>query len=137
MEQRSNDADADAAVKDAQIMLRMEECATSTEQRSNYVAVKDAQIKLRSVHKHGAKVRRYRCSREGCTNQTKRGGVCWRHGAYRNAQDESTAFRSEYERTTATQTLPNQRTSRSSLSESGRRSVPGEVTILCQEIVEV
>ena len=61
-----------------------------------------------------------------------------KHGAYHNAQDESTAFGSEYENTTATQTLPNQRaSSRSSLSESGRRIVPEEVTILCREIVEV
>ena len=85
--------------------------------------------------KHGAKVKL--CRSEGCTNQAKKGGVCKRHGAYRNAQDESTAFGSEYERTTATQSLPNQRTSRSSLSESGRRIVPEEVTILCREIVEV
>ena len=85
--------------------------------------------------KHGAKVKR--CSSEGCSNQAVRGGVCIRHGAYRNALDESTAFGSEYEKTTATKTLPNQRASRSSLRESERISVPEEVTILCQETAEV
>ena len=40
MGQRSNDA----AVKDAQIKLRKEECARGMEQRSNYAAAKDAQI---------------------------------------------------------------------------------------------
>ena len=84
---------------------------------------------------HGAKMKR--CSSEGCTNQAQRRGVCKRHGAYLNTQDESTAFGSEYERTTATQALPNQRASRSSLSESGRRIVPEEVTIICREIEEV
>jgi hypothetical protein len=39
MEQRSNDA----AVKDAQILLRREECALSMGQRSNDAAVQDAQ----------------------------------------------------------------------------------------------
>ena len=34
-----------AAVKDAKIMLRKEECVSSTEQRGNDAAVKDAQIK--------------------------------------------------------------------------------------------
>ena len=41
--QRSNDA----AVKDAQIMFKMEEYALGMEQRSNNAAVKDVQIKLR------------------------------------------------------------------------------------------
>ena len=40
MEQRSNDA----AVKDAQIKLELEECVKSMEQRSNYAALKDVQI---------------------------------------------------------------------------------------------
>ena len=43
MEQRGNYA----AVKDAQIMLRMEDCASGTVRRSSYAAVKDAQIKFR------------------------------------------------------------------------------------------
>jgi hypothetical protein len=33
-----------AAVKDAQILLSMEDCALGMEQRSRYVALKDAQI---------------------------------------------------------------------------------------------
>ena len=59
------------------------------------------------------------------------------HCTYRNTQDESTAFGSEYEMTTATQTPINKRASRSALRESEGGSVPKEVTILCQEIVEV
>ena len=35
-----------AAVKDAQITLRLEECASSMELRSNFAAVMDAQIKF-------------------------------------------------------------------------------------------
>ena len=87
--------------------------------------------------RHGAKVKL--CRNEGCTNNALRGGVCWRHGAsYRNTHDESTAFGSEFEMTTATQTLPNQSVSRVAVREGQERSgVPGEVAILCQEIVEV
>ena len=51
-----------------------------------------------------------------------------------------TAFGSEFEMTTATQTLPNQCASRAVLREGpGGSSVPGELTIpiLCQEIIEV
>jgi len=32
------------------------------------------------------------CSIDECTNHVQRGGVCKRHGAYHNPQDESTAF---------------------------------------------
>ena len=85
--------------------------------------------------RHGAKVKR--CSIEGCTNQVKRGGVCGRHGAY-NSQDESTAFGSEYEKATATRALTNQqRASGAVLRSSERRSVPREVSILCQQVAEV
>ena len=89
--------------------------------------------------RHGAKWSKKKCSSVGCTNQGKRGGVCWRHGANRNAHDQSTAFGSEYDETTTTQTLPNQHASRATVREvqQGGSSVPGEVTILCQEIVEV
>jgi len=87
--------------------------------------------------RHGAKRKNYLCSTEGCTNLVVKGGVCWRHGAYRNRHDESTAFGSEFEKTTATQTLPNHRASRAAVREQQGRSVPEEVTILCQEIVEV
>jgi hypothetical protein len=45
--------------------------------------------------RHGAKV--IRCSNEGCTNQAKKGGVCMRHGAYRNSNDESTAFAHQHQ----------------------------------------
>lgn len=43
MEQRGSTSDA--LVKDAQAILRMEECALSMEQSANYVRVGDAQIK--------------------------------------------------------------------------------------------
>jgi len=83
---------------------------------------------------HGTRAKR--CSSEGCTNvsvkggvckrhgaisivnvklynseganQVQRGGVCWRHGANRITHNESTAFGSEFEKTTETQTPPNQ-----------------------------
>ena len=61
-----------------------------------------------------------------------------RHGANRTNNDESTVFGSKFDMTTATLTLPNQRASRSTSREGqGGDSVPGEVAILCQEIVEV
>ena len=76
--------------------------------------------------KHGAKV--IRCSVEGCTNQSKRGGVCIKHGAYRNPNDDSTAFPScfgsEFDKTTLTR--PNQRSS-ATLARPG--SIPGEVVV--------
>ena len=83
---------------------------------------------------HGAKVKL--CSRKGCTNQSVRKGVCWRHGAYRT-QDESTAFGSELEKTTATQTISHHGTSRAAVRGQEESAVPEEVTIICEEIVEV
>ena len=87
--------------------------------------------------KHGAKKKR--CSREGCTNYAMRRGVCWRHGAYRNTNnDESTAFGSEFEQTTVARSKSNEHATGSPIIGQGvARDVPGEVTILCQEIVEV
>ena len=86
--------------------------------------------------KHGAYVKR--CSSEGCANYAVKGGVCRRHGANHTTNDESTAFGAGFDMTSATRTLPNQRASRATVSEGqeGDR-VPGEVTILCEEIVEV
>ena len=48
-------------------------------------------------------------------------------------------FGSEYDETTASQTLLNQRASRATVREvqQGGSRVPEEVAILCQEIVEV
>ena len=84
--------------------------------------------------RHGAKVKL--CSSEGCTNQSVRRGLCCRHGAY--LQDESTAFGSKLEMTTATQTtISHQRASNAAVRGQEESSVPEEVTILCQEIVEV
>jgi hypothetical protein len=81
--------------------------------------------------RHGAKLKR--CSSDGCTNKAQKGGVCWRHGANRNPNDESTAFTScfgsEFEKTTVTQ--PNQRNSDSS---SNQGSLPAEV--FCGTIAE-
>ena len=84
---------------------------------------------------HGAKKKL--CSSEGCTNQAKRGGVCKRHGAYRNAQGESTAFGSELQLTTTTQTISHHRSSRAAIRGQEGSAVPEEVTIVCEEIVEV
>ena len=84
--------------------------------------------------KHGAKVKR--CSSEGCTNHAQKGGVCWRHGAYRNTNDESTAFGSEFELNTATQSQPNHASRRPAIIAQRGGSIPGEVAI-CQEIYEV
>ena len=85
--------------------------------------------------RHGAKVRR--CSYEVCTNVVVKGGVCRRHGAYRNTNDESTAFGSLFEQPTATQSQSNQHASEASITGRDGESVPGEVSILCQEIYEV
>ena len=85
--------------------------------------------------KHGAKVKQ--CNSEGCTNNAKKGGVCMRHGAYRNTQDGSTAFGSKFDDTTANLSQPNHLASRTTIRYQGGRSVPAEVAILCQEVVEV
>ena len=61
MGQRSNANNA--AMKDVQIELRREGCALDMEHRLN---TNDAEVK------------------EGCTNLARKGGVCMRHGAYRN-----------------------------------------------------
>jgi hypothetical protein len=87
--------------------------------------------------RHGGKVKQ--CSIEGCRNIVVKGGVCWRHGANRNTQDESTAFGSELELTnaTTTQIISHHRASRAAVRRQEESTVPGEVTILCEEIVEV
>ena len=81
--------------------------------------------------KHGAKVKQ--CSTEGCTNKVVKGGVCWRHGAYRNPNDESTAFASclgsEFEKTTATHSADS--ASRAQVQVEG--SIPEEV-VVCEVI---
>ena len=86
--------------------------------------------------RHGAKGKV--CSSEGCTNLAKRGGVCRRHGVYRNPHDESTAFtmhESAYDDTTAT--LPNQRTAvvASVNQEQGRNRNHPKV-IICQVVTD-
>jgi len=65
--------------------------------------------------RHGAK--KMQCSSEGCINQVVKRGVRKMHGAKSNTNDQSTAFGSEYEMTTATQTLPNQRASGAAVRE--------------------
>ena len=65
--------------------------------------------------RHGAKVKR--CSSDGCNNQVQKGGVCIKHGANRNPYEESTAFESAFDKTTAT--LPNLRASTGSKTNSG------------------
>ena len=87
--------------------------------------------------KHGAKKKR--CSSEGCTNKAVKGGVCRRHGAYRNTNnDESTVFGSEFEQSTVARSQSNEHATGPQIIGPGvAQGVPGEVTILCQEIVEV
>jgi hypothetical protein len=79
MEQSTNDA----VVKGVQIMLSKEEFARSMGQRSSYLCSVEGctnHSKRGGVCiKHGAKKKR--CSTEGCTNQVIKGGVCKRHGA--------------------------------------------------------
>ncbi len=80
--------------------------------------------------RHGATLKR--CSTEGCESNAKKGGVCRRHGAYRNTNDESTAFGSELEETTtATRFHTNEHASKAFITRrGGEESVPGEVAIL-------
>ena len=87
--------------------------------------------------RHGASWTKKKCSIEGCTTLAKRGGVCIRHGASRNAQDESAAFGSELQLTTTTQTICHHRASRAVIRGQEGSAVPEEVTIICEEIVEV
>ena len=80
--------------------------------------------------RHGAKKKL--CNSEGCTNQAKKGGVCMKHGSYRNPNDASTAFAlsaSAFERTTAT--LPHYRAPEASASQGADDNIPGVVTIVC------
>ena len=85
--------------------------------------------------RHGAKVKQ--CRFEDCTNQVVKGGVCIRHGAHRNKNDESTAFGSEFDQTTTTPSQSNAHSPEASITGGGGAKVPGEVAILCQEIYEV
>ena len=85
--------------------------------------------------RHGAKVKL--CSNEGCTKQVQRGGLCMRHGTFRTAHDESTAFGSGFDETTANLSFPNQSALEPSIRRQGGRSIPGEVAMLCQETFEV
>jgi hypothetical protein len=48
------------------------------------------------------------CTKGGCTNHAKKGGVCRRHEAYCKTNDESTAFGSEFEQQTTIQSQPRQ-----------------------------
>ena len=82
--------------------------------------------------RHGAKVKL--CSSEGCTNQAVRGGVCFRHGAKRASNDESTAFGLEFE-ATATR-ISNQSTDSASDSDERSPGVPEDV-VICENIVEL
>lgn len=83
--------------------------------------------------KHGAKPKRPRCTAQGCTNQVKRGGLCHRHGTYHRTNDGSTAFGSEFDMVNTIHLV-----FRATVREGQEgESVPGEVTILCEEIADV
>ena len=71
----------------------------------------------------------------GCKNFVVKKGVCIRHGANRANNDESTAFGSGLDMTTSTQSLPSFRAT----VRDGQKgdNVPGEVAVLCEEIVEI
>ena len=86
--------------------------------------------------KHGTKKTVKLCSSVGCTNRSKRGGVCREHGAYRaSSNDESTAFGSGLEKTTATH-ISHQSAASGVDSDKRGTGVPGEV-VICQEVVEL
>ena len=89
--------------------------------------------------RHGAKPKVKLCISDGCTNRAKKGGVCRRHGAYHMTNDESTAFGSGFDiMTNATHSLHNQRACRATVRGGQERdSVPEEVAIFCEDIVEV
>jgi len=82
--------------------------------------------------KHGAKLKL--CRIEGCTNKVQKRGVCWRHGAKRNPNDESTAFAScfgsGFEDTTAP--YPSQLNPAASVNQG---SLPEEV-VVCGVVAE-
>ena len=63
MEQKPNDA----ALKDAQIMLKREECATGMVQRGNDAASKNAQIMLR--REEFANDTRHRAKKKWCSKR--------------------------------------------------------------------
>ena len=100
--------------------------------------------------KHGAEYARKKCSKGGCTKYAQNAGVCIGHGAQKQAQakrgrdfksqgkhpstnnDESTAFGSEFEMTTAAATQSIRDDCGSGAGQEGR-GVPREVTILYQD----
>ncbi|KAK1748109.1 hypothetical protein QTG54_000048 [Skeletonema marinoi] len=80
--------------------------ATSTRKTCSSEGCANIVVSLGVCIRHGAKVKQ--CISEGCANNAQKGGVCRRHGASRTLHDETTAFGSEFEKTTATLTTPNQ-----------------------------
>ena len=60
-----------------------------------------------------------------------------KHGAYRNTQEESTAFGSKFEVTATAQIPPYPYAPRAVARGQEGSCVPNEVIALCQEIVEV
>ena len=73
------------------------------------------------------------CIRHGAQKQAKRGRVFKRQGKYLSTNnDESTAFGSEFEMTTAAATQSIRDDCASGAGQEGR-GAPREVTILCQD----
>lgn len=70
---------------DAQTKLGKKECAWGMGRRSNFAAVKNARKSKRGTQTmqqwrmYQAKKEYKRCSKEGCTNQSQKGGVSFRH----------------------------------------------------------
>ena len=103
------------------------ESSTATEARDGGMCIR-----------YGAKVKPKKYSSEGeeCTNNIdQNGGICKRHGASFTLHDETTAFGSEFEKTTATLTIPNQNNP-ATADKRKSSGIPEEV-VICQEIVEV
>ncbi len=97
MEQRGH-----AAKKDAPNMLKEEGCAFGMGQMSNYAVVMDAQIKLgkgsvREAWSQAQAMQQRGIYKSGCEKR-----IVQKARGIRNANDESTAFGSEFEQTTAT-----------------------------------
>ena len=89
--------------------------------------------------KHGTKEVK-RCTSDGCANQAQSGGMCYKHGAtmaltstdsqnaYRNTNDESTAFGSQLSEHEPGGSST-RRGGRVAIIEQGGGSIPGEVAI--------
>ena len=135
--------------EDNETMQQWRMCKICSERRSMHQAWSKGRVQTmqqwrmheicsqrRSVHETWDKVDKKGMQQWRLHKSIQKGGACIRHGAYHNTSDQSTAFGSEYEKTTASHTPTSQSALGAVPRGSERGSVPEEVTILCQEIVE-